>query len=87
VLHRGIWIPKELASADSHEAPPTPLEHRLTCHIVRHFLDWVEDSENDAGVRGSAIDGLRKRETIRVILHAYSPPQPGLKVAVKGLAV
>ena len=44
-------------------------------------------AENDAGVRGSAIDGLRKGEAIRVILNAYSPPQPGLKVAVKGFAV
>jgi hypothetical protein len=44
-------------------------------------------AENDAGVRGSAIDSLRKGETISVVLNAYSPPQPGLKVTVEGLAV
>jgi hypothetical protein len=44
-------------------------------------------AENDVVVRGSAIDGLRKGEAIRVIFHAYSPPQTGLKVAVEGLAV
>jgi hypothetical protein len=33
-------------------------------------------AENDAGVRCSAINGLRMGEAIRVILNAYSPPQP-----------
>jgi hypothetical protein len=44
-------------------------------------------AENDAGIRGCTINGLRKGETIRVVLNAYSPPQPGLKVAVEGLTV
>jgi hypothetical protein len=44
-------------------------------------------AENDASVRGSTINGLRKGETIRVVLNAYSPPQPDLKIAVEGLAV
>jgi hypothetical protein len=44
-------------------------------------------AENDMGVRGSAIDGLRKGETIRVILNAYSPPQSGFMVAVERLPV
>jgi hypothetical protein len=37
-------------------------------------------AENDAGVRGSAINGLRMGEAIGVILNAYSPPQPTLIV-------
>jgi hypothetical protein len=44
-------------------------------------------AENDTGVRGSAINGLRKGKAIRVILNAYSPPQSGFKVAVEGLPV
>jgi hypothetical protein len=44
-------------------------------------------AENDAGIRGSTINGLRKGETIRVVLNTYRPPQPDLKVAVEGLAV
>jgi hypothetical protein len=43
--------------------------------------------EDDAGIRSSAIDGLRKCQAIRVILHAHRPPQPRLKVAVEGLAI
>ncbi len=44
-------------------------------------------TEDDAGVRSSAIDGLRKGETVRIVLNADWPPQPGLKVAVEGLAI
>ncbi len=44
-------------------------------------------TEDDAGFRSRTINGLRKCEAIRVILHAYRPPQPGLKVAVEGLAI
>jgi hypothetical protein len=44
-------------------------------------------TEDDAGVRCRAIDSLRKREAIRIVLHADWPRQPGLKVTVEGLAV
>ncbi len=44
-------------------------------------------AEYDAGIRGSAIDGLRKGKAISVIFHAYWPPQPELKVVVQGHAV
>jgi hypothetical protein len=44
-------------------------------------------SENDAGFRGGAINGLRQGEAIRIIFQANLLPQPGLKVAVQRLAV
>jgi hypothetical protein len=56
-------------------------------HHASAYACPEDNAENDAGIGGSAVDGLRKREAIRVILHAYSSPQPGLKVTVEGFAV
>jgi hypothetical protein len=44
-------------------------------------------AKDDEGFRSRPIDGLRKCEAIRVILHAYRPSQPALKIAVERLAV
>jgi hypothetical protein len=44
-------------------------------------------AKDDAGFRSRTIDGLRKGEAIRVVLHAYWPSQSDLKVAVERLAV
>ena len=44
-------------------------------------------AENGSGGGGSATHGFRQGKAIRVIFHSYWPPQPGLKVAVEGLAI
>ena len=56
-------------------------------HHASAYACPENNAENDAGAGGSAIDGLRKGEAIRVVLYAYPAPQPGLKVSVEGLAI
>ena len=41
----------------------------------------------NTGICGSAINGLGERQAIRVVFHAYRPPQPEFEIAVQGLVV